>query len=406
MSRGYTPLLGYSTNVHRGETLAQVYRFLKDYTIPIRERVFGGDSCGLELRLGIGSAKELGTAKARREFKSYLDDGGLELFSVNAFPLLDFHAKRVKEKVYKPSWAEADRGRWTSRIAKIVAELVPEGVEASISTLGGMYRREAHDHKSHQKFARVALNCLETFVELGQNGRPMVLAFEPEPETSFETSRDVIEFFDTHLLPMALERWRHMGSKSKIEDLLRQHFSVNVDTCHFSVLFEDQIDNLSALEKAGIRLGKLHVTNAVALENPYRSPGGYEDLRRMHEPRYFHQFCGTDKNGEVAWRGLDLDLLPKTLDRKKHPDVAELRSHFHVPVYLKRYNRLKTTLDDTERALRYVVRRKQTEHLVLETYTWPILTGDRSVAGRAEARAKLIRGITKEFRWLRGVLGK
>ena len=394
------PLLGYSTNVHRGESLAQVYRFLKEYTIPIKNRVFGGEPAGLELRLGIGSTRDLQKRRALREFRDFLERSGLELFSINAFPLLDFHARRVKEKVYRPSWCEAQRGLWTSRIARVFAELLPEGIEGSVSTLGGCYRREGHEPRTFRRMAGVFLKTLETFLELGREGRSMVLAVEPEPETTFETTQDVIDFVEGYLLPLAFERWRKHGRRAAIEENVRRHFAVNVDTCHLSVLFEDPVDSLRRLERAGVRLGKLHVTNAVALRNPYRSPAAYQDLRRMDEPRYLHQFCGVDRRGQLAWRDLDLDRLPRRLERGRHPDVVEIRSHFHVPLYRRRYHRLHTTQDDTVRAVREVVRRRWTRHLVLETYTWPIL------AGKERQREKLLDGITREFRWLLRILGK
>ena len=103
------PLLAYSTNVHRGETLRDTYEFLQRYTIPVRDRVFRRQPGGLELRLGIGAARELSTARARREFADFLRENDLYLFSVNAFPLLNFHSRRVKEKVYRPSWASLPR---------------------------------------------------------------------------------------------------------------------------------------------------------------------------------------------------------------------------------------------------------------------------------------------------------
>ena len=90
-------LLGYSTNVHPGEDLRQVYRSLRDYTVPIRERVFGEGPAGLELRLGIGAARDLGRRSAREEFGDFLRKSGLRIFSINAYPLLDFHQRRVKE---------------------------------------------------------------------------------------------------------------------------------------------------------------------------------------------------------------------------------------------------------------------------------------------------------------------
>ena len=387
--------LGYSTNVHPGEDMKAVYRSLEDYTIPIRKRVFGDEPCGLELRIGIGSAKDLATARARREFRDFLEEAGLVLFSVNAYPLSDFHARRVKETVYQPSWAEKARATWTSKIGRIVDEVAPEGIKVSISTLGGCFRGHGHEPAVFRKLAANYLSTLEAFLDVeAASGRPMVLAVEPEPETTFETAADVISFFEDYLLPLAFDRWKKRGSRSRIETDLRRVFTVNIDTCHLSVLFEGQVSNLRQLEKAGLELGKVHVTNAVALKNPYRSPEAFKDLRAMNEPKYFHQFCGADESGQAVWRGTDLDQLPKKLSREEHPDVSELRSHFHVPLYLQRYRRLYTTRDDTELALREVIRKRTCSHLVFETYTWPILAGGK------KRRQKLINGISREFRWL------
>lgn len=397
--RKYAPLVAYSTNVHRGETLAQVDRFLDDYTAPIARRVFGNEPAGLELRLGIGSARELLDDTARARFREHLDRAGLRLFSINAFPLRDFHSTRVKEDVYAPSWREDERAKWTSHIARITAELVPDGIEGSISTLGGCYRREAHDARAFRRMAGVFLRALETFVELERVGKSLVLAVEPEPETTFETVDDVIAFVENHLLPLAFDRWRKIGSREAVEETIRRLFGVNIDTCHLSVLFQDQVKSLQKLRRAGLRLGKLHVTNAVALRNPYRSPSAYEDLRGMHEPRYFHQLCGVDAERQVVWRELDLDRLPPHLVPGEHPPVAEIRSHFHVPLYLKRYQRLHTTQDETARAVRETVARRLTSHLVLETYTWPILVDPGPADPEAE-REKLIDGIVREHRWL------
>ena len=393
--------LGYSTNVHPGEDMKAVYRSLEEYTIPIRKRVFGSEPCGLELRLGIGSARDLATRKARLEFRDYLEESGLVLFSVNAYPLSDFHARRVKETVYQPSWGSPQRASWTSKIGRIVDEIAPEGIKVSISTLGGCFRGHGHTPAVFRKLAANYLSTLETFLEIeAATGRTMVLAVEPEPETTFETAADVISFFEEYLCPLALRRWKKKGTKSRIEADLRRVFTVNIDTCHLSVLFEGQVSNLRQLQKAGLELGKVHVTNAVALRNPYRSPEAFKDLRGMDEPKYFHQFCGVDKAGRATWRGTDLGQLPRRLTRGEHPDVTELRSHFHVPLYLKRYRRLYTTRDDTELALREVVKKRTCSHLVFETYTWPILAGGK------KRREKLINGISREYRWLLGCLEK
>lgn len=394
----WKPLLGYSTNVHRGETLADVYQFLQSYTIPINRAVFGKQPAGLELRLGIGSAKELKPRRAREAFKAYLDANGLVCFSINAFPLLDFHARRVKEQVYLPSWAEPERSRWTIAIAEIFADLLPAGVCGSISTSGGCFRRVAHDRATFDLMAENYLTTLDALLDIeARTGKTMILAVEPEPDTTLETAPDVVSFFEWHLLPAARRLWSRRGlGKSQIDTTLRRLFTVNFDTCHFSVLFRDPVESLRQLWRAGIEIGKMHVTNAIALANPETHRKGYAEFRGMHEPRYFHQFCGRNKLDQVVWRGLDLDELPDKLTASNHPAVTELRSHYHVPVHRAKWRNLQTTRPDTRRAVQEIARKGRTQHLVIETYTWPLLTTED----------KLIAGIVSEFKWLKRILGK
>ena len=386
-------LLGYSTNVHKGETLDQVYRFLRDFTLPIKRNVFGRGRGGLELRIGIGVARELREEAARTAFKHFLDANGLVLFSVNAFPLLDFHAPRVKERVYEPSWAEEERSRWTSLICEILADLLPQGLTGTVSTLGGAFRRE--DPAIFRRLAAGYLRVIEALARLeDERGKTVVLAVEPEPCTTFEDARDVIEFFESHLVPMARERGRG-ASRRGLEDRLRKFFTVNFDTCHLSVLFEDLKGNLEAFRRAGIEVSKIHVTSAIRLENPLSRPKAYREFRRRREPRYLHQFCGKNATGRVIWRGLDLDELPRRLEPERSPNIVELRSHYHVPLHLKHLGLLQTTREETAEAVIDAVQRGRCKQLVLETYTWPFLARE----------GDLVRGITREFRWLQDLLG-
>lgn len=386
--------LGYSTNVHRSENLKQIYRFLGRFTIPVKRRVFGEQPGGLELRLGIGAARDLLARPRRDEFRSHLEEAGLEIFSINAFPLHDFQARRVKQDVYAPSWDHKERVRWTNQICDILASLLPEGRPGSVSTLGGTYRFWKHTPATFAKIARNYLEVLGHLEDLqDETGRDIVLAAEPEPDTTFEIASDVISFVEDHLIPTACQdrTWkRRHGSRQKIEEVVRRRFTVNLDTCHFSVLFHSPAEALGAFKRAGVAVGKLHITNAPALRSPHRSPSGYRTLRGMNEPRYLHQFCGRDSNGEQIWRGRDLDELPRQLSRDKHPNLDELRTHFHVPLYLKRYKNLRTTREETAEAVKRTVREKLCRHLVIETYTWPVLARED----------QLIRGITAEFRWL------
>jgi hypothetical protein len=344
----------------------------------------------------MGAARDLLLRARLEEFGGFLEDAGLEIFSINAFPLHDFQARRVKQEVYAPPWDRKERVRWTRKICSILADLLPEGRPGSVSTLGGTYRFWNQGPKTDERIARNYLEVLLHLEDLADDqGKNIVLAAEPEPDTTFEVASDVISFVEDTLIPTAQRDpvcRRRLGNRAAIEEAIRRRFTVNLDTCHFSVLFHSPSEALGAFERAGIRIGKLHITNAPALRRPHRAPRGFETLRRMNEPRYLHQFCGRDRDGRSIWRGQDLDELPRRLRPDLHPDLDELRTHFHVPLYLQRYKNLRTTREETAAAVRRTVREKLCDHLVIETYTWPVLARED----------RLVRGISAEFRWLLG----
>jgi sugar phosphate isomerase/epimerase len=384
-------------NVHPGESLAQVRSAIADYAAPIRDRVFGKEIGGIELRIGIGAARDLRAPRAREEFRALLDALDLRVFSINAYPLLDFQARRVKENAYRPPWTGRVRPRWTREIAGILADLLHPSLTGSVSTLGGTYRAWGHGAAARARIARGYLEVVEELRHIEERtGKRIVLAVEPEPDTTFETADDVIEFFEERLWPAAREQWAGTWSAARIEEVLRRHFTVNLDTCHLSVVFRPPAGEMEKLARAGISIGKVHVTSALAVPRPARSPKGWRALRAMNEPRYLHQVRGAGPDGEEAFSCPDLDRLPAS----PAAALSEVRSHFHVPVYSAGWDGLKTTHDETREAVERAVRKRECRQLVIETYTWPVMKGEK---GRSGGRA-LINGIAREFRWLLGVI--
>src|SRR5579864_7204901 len=126
--------LSYCTNVHPGRTVAEIEEGLDRYTVPMAARFGAPLAAGLWLADPV--VKELlRSDDACRRFAEGLSARGLTCHTLNAFPFGDFHSPRVKEHVYKPSWAEKPRLDFSLGAARILAKLLPAGVEGSISTL-------------------------------------------------------------------------------------------------------------------------------------------------------------------------------------------------------------------------------------------------------------------------------
>lgn len=391
-SRGRRVALSYEMNVHRGDTREQLLDSIERFVLPIREHVAPGQPFGIVPRVGRRLLSDFASTRAIADLKSRLDDQGLFVLSLNAFPLEDFHARTVKEQVYSPPWTTRDRGALTEKAADLLAALTPVDLIATLSTLGGTYRAWGHVRRDFERMAGHYLRTVCHLAELERRtGRSIVLTVEPEPDTTFETADDVIALVNEFMIPQFADRIaRPLGvSRSAAETLFRRHFQVNLDVCHQSVLFRDPIAEWKKLEAAGLAVGKLHLTSALALRHPSRRPKSLRELGSYDEPRYLHQFAARRTNGSLI-RGHDLSTLGSTpLD-----DVDEIRCHFHVPLSSQRIGRLETTRGDTERALRFALRHRCPPTLVIETYTWPLLVSSPSANEQ-------VRGIAREFRWVR-----
>jgi len=126
--------LSYCTNVHPGRTLAEVEAGLDAYTLPVRERYGAPLAAGLWLAAPVID-ELLALPGGPERFAEDLSDRGLSCHTLNAFPYGDFHDERVKENVYRPDWSDPRRLEYTTGCARVLAALLPEGGEGSISTV-------------------------------------------------------------------------------------------------------------------------------------------------------------------------------------------------------------------------------------------------------------------------------
>ncbi|MFN0057610.1 MAG: metabolite traffic protein EboE [Planctomycetota bacterium] len=392
--RGAPFHLSYEMNAHPAESRRDFAAALETYVEPIRARLAPNHAFGLCPHIGRRLVHALASARARAQLKSRLAERNLYIFSINAFPLAPFHARRVKERVYAPSWADRERADLTCAIADVLADVLPTGVAGSVSTLGGSYRFWRDDVAERHRMAQHYLQVVAHLARLErERGITIVLAAEPEPDTTFEDAADVVQFRDDYLLPAlraGLERPLKVA-RAEAEALLARFFCVNLDVCHQSVLFRDPVAEWRALTRSGLRVAKLHLTSALALRRPGRAPAALRELMRFDEPRYLHQFAGTSatRASDALDRGRDLGELNSARARA----LEEVRVHFHVPLSAARVGRLQTTRADTARALNYALSLREPPHLVIETYTWPLLARN----GGAQA---LVHGITREYRWV------
>lgn len=378
--------LSYCTNVHAGRTLDEVQRGITEYTAPVRQQLNAPLAAGLWLAAPV--IAELAPApQAVARLRDSLVRHGLVCYTLNAFPYGDFHSERVKEQVYLPDWTTAERLNYTLDCFRVLAALLPDGTEGSLSTVPLGYKGFEH---SDDFVDRCIAWLLELAVALDQlhdeTGRVLRLAIEPEPCCVLETTAETLEFF--RRLYGAAERRDQL-------DIARRHLGVCYDVCHQSVEFEDVTASIAALAAADVRINKVHITCALRLPQPLENAAGRAALAHYVEPRYLHQTLARLPGGEVH-RVLDLD---RDLCDSPPPEFAaasEWRTHFHVPVNAESIGPLLTTRGDLQLALQAVQRLPYAPHLEVETYTWGVLPG--------EQKPSLVDGLTAELRSTRQLL--
>ena len=126
--------LSYCTNVHPGRSFAEVDDGLRRFTSPVRKNYGEPLAAGLWLANPV-VGELLDSPDRMTELTNVLIEHDLTCYTLNAFPFGDFHSERVKENVYLPDWSQENRLEYTENCAKILAVLLDENVEGSISTV-------------------------------------------------------------------------------------------------------------------------------------------------------------------------------------------------------------------------------------------------------------------------------
>ena len=357
--------LSYCTNVHPGRTVDEVVDGLMEHTAVVRQQLNGPMAAGLWLSRSVAS--ELLDAESELErLGQTLWQHDLCCYTLNAFPYGDFHSERVKEQVYLPDWASSDRTKYTTDCAKLLAKLIPETAEGSISTvpLGGRMNQTGSDF--HATCCHNLILTAKFLKDLhDESGRMIRLAVEPEPMCHLSSvPDDAVPVF--HLL-------FEMADALGCLDVVQEYIGVCFDVCHQAVVFEDVAESIELLVSNNIRINKVHITNAVELEEPHNNPAGLAALSNFVEPRYLHQTYAKMPDGRVLNR---VDLLTEDINRLPPDEFLQAdawRIHFHVPVFADSLGPLNTTRRDLKAALRKIQTLDYAPHLEVETYTWPVM---------------------------------
>ena len=361
--------LTYCTNVHPGETLLSVRALLKKHVLAVKQAVAPEQPFGLGLRLAAAAADSLNDAEELARFKAELEADGLYCFTLNGFPYGAFHATRVKERVYLPDWQAPERLRYTQVLARVLGELLPLGVNGSISTVPGCFKPNVNGPDSERLMANAMIDVVAMLVDISRSrGRHITLALEQEPECFLETTNDALSFFEKYLFSReGRQRLVDVADvdPAEAERVLRRHIGVCLDTCHASVEFEAPLEAWRKLQAAGIAVPKVQISAGLRLAEA--TPDALDALRAFSDGVYLHQTVVRSQG--VLSRYQD---LPEAFAEAPVAG-AEWRVHFHVPIFLRELGMFESTQADLLPLLIELASVADCPHLEVETYTWDVL---------------------------------
>ncbi len=339
--------LAYSTNVHPAESWSETLRGLEQITLPVRAAVAPNERFGIGLRLSDRASRELAQPDVLAAFRDWLDANNCYVFTINGFPFGKFHSRRVKERVFLPDWTSSQRLEYTNRLFDILAVLLPNDCEGSVSTLPGSLKEFVREDAQIEAIRRNLLRCAQHIADLSnRHGCGLHLGLEPEPLGLFENTAETLRFF---------------------EPLRSEHLGVNYDACHFAVEYENPRESLGALQKAGIRISKVHLSSALRCLSPNESVAL---LQPFQDQVYLHQVIARRPEGDLRrYKDLPLALA-------ENEPAEEWRIHFHVPLYAELSPPLSSTIDHVTGVLDWLAENPRAcAHLEIETYTWDVLPG-------------------------------
>ncbi len=368
--------LAYCTNIHRGEHWEAVFDALKRYTLEVRRQVCPPEQpYAIGLWLGADTAQELRQPKVLAGFQKWLETENCYIFTINGFPYGAFHGTRVKERVYQPDWTTFERLQYTNLLFDLLAALVPEGIEGSVSTVPVSYKDFIRNDRQIREARKHLWKCIDYIEQLSRRtGKKLHLGLEPEPLCYLETSDEAVRFF---------EQMR----KDRPGDLrLEDHLGVNYDCCHLAVEFENPQEALSRLQQHKIRISKIHLSSALKARP---TPSIRQALSSYEDEVYFHQVIERSSDGKLR-RYRD---LPDALAAAAPTEPPEWRIHFHVPLHTPPTELFGNTADHLAGTLDFIKERPGAcLHFEMETYTWEVLPP-------ALKQRNVVDQLVEEYRW-------
>ncbi|MNQ98358.1 hypothetical protein D3C85_1140430 [compost metagenome] len=293
---------------------------------------------------------------------------------------------------------------YTLRLAEILAQLVPDNMDAGISTSPLSYKpwfkADSERQAATVKATSHVLAVAEALNKIYQNtGKLIHLDIEPEPDGFLESGPEFINWYENELLPAGKTAFAAQAglTPEKAAEIIKRHICLCYDVCHFAIGYEPHAAIVQELQEKGIQVGKIQISAALKAKLPEANADRSAVLAALagfDEPVYLHQVIAQQKDGSLI-RYPDLSNALADAERQ---EVQEWRAHFHVPIFVEEMGLIQSTQADIRAVLALQKNNPFTNHLEVETYTWEVLP--------AQLKAPLNESIIRELDWVKNTLAQ
>ncbi len=364
--------LSYCLNVYPAPDTEQIHANVFEKAVRVRTGLEQNGVNASPFGIGLWIPEYLIDEFSRQDklslFRTRLEAEGLYVFTINGFPFGTFHGTKVKKEVYRPDWSVPARFTYTVKLADLLAQLIPEHISGSISTVPVTFGEWA-DSSVLDEALMFLMKTVVHLRSLRKNrGRHISLALEPEPGCFLQHTDDILDFFSDRVFPAgtALLKEQTGCSAEKAGEIIRDHLGICLDTIHTAVMFEDPAEVIDRLSAEGIRIFKMHLGGAIEIHTETAPP--LQILSPFNDEVYLHQTSVRTPAGE----NLFFTDLPEALEEK--PDGI-WRVHYHVPLAGSESAGISNTSAEIDSRLIQKASENGVKHFEVEVYTLDIMPG-------------------------------
>lgn len=380
--------LTYCLNAFKAKDLQETICNIKKYIeiIKIKKK-----NC-IGLCLSNKIAKEILTNNNIDNIKKLIIEKNIYIPIINGFVYKNFHKEQIKENIYYPEWTSNKRLNFTKKLIKILKEISPKNLTSSITTSPISYKPWIKQKNKTYILYKSIINLQQIIKILidtkKKTGKTIHIDIEPEPTCLIENSKETIQFFKNWLIPICKNNFKKkIFNKNKIENIIKKHIRICYDTCHFSINFENNKTTLNLFEKEKIKIGRIQISSALKIiQSKKKNLKNFKsEINKLNYSPFLHQTTKKYENKKIQFK--DIKYCLENINKNSK---AEWRIHCHIPIYLKKYKIFNTTSHETKSIIKYLSKKKITNHIEIETYTYDAILQSSNKA----------KSIKKEYIWV------